>query len=101
MKLEAALDPLGLGGRQQHRDVVAALGVAGGEDLAGRRLAQHPLQRLVTGAPQIGGDADPVDVHVDAERRRRRMIGQPPLLPADLGQDMPWPPNSFGTFIAR
>ena len=31
----AALDPLGLAGRQQHGDVVAGLGVAGGEHLAG------------------------------------------------------------------
>src|SRR5436190_363171 len=36
---EAARDLLGRGGREQDRQVVAALGVAGGEDLARHRLA--------------------------------------------------------------
>ena len=66
--------------------VVAALGVAGGEDLAGGRFLEDPLERLVAGAPEVGGDADPVVVHVDAERGGRRVVGETPRFAGDLGQ---------------
>ena len=97
----AAVHPLGLAGRQQHRQVVAALGVPGGEDLARHRLLQQPVERAVAAAPEIGGRPDPVEVHVDAERGRRRVIGEAALLAADLGQVRPRPPSSCGTGIVR
>ena len=52
---EAALHALGLAGGQQHRQVVAALGVAGVEHFAGHGFPQHPFQRFVALAPEIGG----------------------------------------------
>ena len=82
----AAVHALGLRGRQQHRDVVAALGVAGREHLSARRLLEQPRERRVAGAPQVGGDARPVEVHVDGERRGRRVVRETPLFADDLGQ---------------
>ena len=49
----------------------------------GRRLLEQPLQRPVAGAPEIGGDAGPVEVHVDRQRRRRGVIAETPLLLRD------------------
>ena len=72
-------DPLGLARRQEDGDVVAALTVAGGEDLARRRLTQHPLAARVAEAVQVGGDAGPVDVHVHRDRGGGRDGGQPAL----------------------
>ena len=82
----AAFDALGLRRREQHRDVVAALGVPGGEHLASRGGLEQPSLRPVAGAPEIGGDAGPVQVHVDRERRRRGVVAEPPLLLRDAGQ---------------
>ena len=83
---EPAVHPLGRAGGQQDRKVVAALGVAGVEHLARHRLLQQPLERAVAAAPQIGDQPDPVEVHVDAERRSGRVIGEPALLAAHLGE---------------
>jgi hypothetical protein len=66
-----AVHALRLRRRQQDGDVVTALGVPRGEDLAGRGALEKPALRSVAGAPEIGGDARPVQVHVDRERRRR------------------------------
>src|SRR5262245_29862004 len=63
---EAAIDPLRLRGREKAREIVAALSMACGEDLARHRLVQHPFQRFVSYAPEIGGNANPVQMHVDA-----------------------------------
>jgi hypothetical protein len=79
-----AVDALGLGGRQEHRDVVAALGVAGRVHLSPDGADQQPLERLVAGPPQVGGHARPVEVHVDAERGRVRVRGEAALLVHDL-----------------
>src|SRR5262249_36034335 len=68
------------------RQVVAGLAVPRREDLARRRLAQHPLQRGVAPAPEIGGHPRPVQGHVGGQRGGRRAIGWPPLLTADNGQ---------------
>jgi hypothetical protein len=85
-ELEAPGNPFGLGRRQQQRDVVATLGVPCREDFTGRRLRQNPLERFVTGAPKIGGDANPVDMHVDAKGGGRRVVGEASLTLAYLGQ---------------
>ena len=82
----AAVDALGLRRREQHRNVVAAFGVAGRENLAPRRRFQQPSQRPIAGAPQVRSDARPVQVHVDRERRRRRVVAKAPLLAHDFGQ---------------
>ena len=79
---EAALHPLGRRGRQQDRQVVAALGVAGGEDLACHRLASGATPATCRPAPQVGGDAHPVEMHVDRQRGGRRVVGEPALLAA-------------------
>jgi len=60
--------------------------VAGGEHLAGGGLLQHPLQRFVAATPEIRSDAGPIEMHVDAERSRRRVVSKAALLPANLGQ---------------
>ena len=65
----AALDPLGAARRQQHGDVVAGLGVAGGEHLAVDRGLEDPAQRRVAGPLELGGDADPVGVHASSPAR--------------------------------
>ena len=60
--------------------------MAGGEHFAGRGLAQQPLVRLVAGAPRVGDEPDPVVVHVEAQRRRRRVLRQPPRLARGVGE---------------
>ena len=85
-ELVTAADLLGLGAGEQHREVVARLGVPRGEDLALRRQLEQPVQRLVAGTPQIGGQTDPVVVHIQCERRRRGVVRQLPRQPADLEQ---------------
>ena len=59
--------------------------MAGGEDLAGHRLVQHPLQRGVAAFAQGARDAGPVQVHVDRHRGCRGAVGEPRLLFAHLG----------------
>ena len=58
-----ALDPLGDTRRQQHRDVVAGFGVAGGDHFAVERGLEDPALRLVPGPIELGGGAHPVGVH--------------------------------------
>ena len=82
----AARRRCGLGDRHEHREVIADLAVAGGEDLAGDGLLEQPLERTIAAAPEIGGQTGPVEVHVDAQSRRRRAVGEAPLLPADAGE---------------
>ena len=82
----AAVHAFGLRGRQQHRDVVAALRMAGREHLSARGLFEQPRERRVAGAPEVGGDARPVEVHVDGERRGGRMVRETTLFADDLGQ---------------
>ena len=78
----APVDALGLRGREEPRDVVAVLGVARGEHLAGRRLLENPLAGLVAAPPEVGRVAHPVVVHVDAERGGGRVEGEPARLEA-------------------
>lgn len=46
------------------------------EDVARGRALEDPLERWVPEAPQVGRDAHPVVVHVQGERRGRRVAGQ-------------------------
>ena len=55
-----------------------------GEDLAGLRLPQEPLQRLVAAAPQVRHETHPVEVHVRRERGRGRAVCQAALFLTDL-----------------
>ena len=82
----AALDPFGPARRQQDRDVVAGLGVAGGEHLAVERGVEHPAQRVVAGPVELGGDADPVRVHGHRQRRRRGVASETALAGGHLGE---------------
>ena len=41
---------------------------------AGRRIFENPLARLVAPAPEIRRIADPVVVHIDTQRGRRRVL---------------------------
>jgi hypothetical protein len=72
--------------RQQDGDVVAALGVAGGEHLTGRRRFEQPQLRQVAGAPEIRGSTGPIEVHVDRQGGGRGVIAEPPLLLRDAGE---------------
>ena len=47
------------------------------QHLPGGGLVENELARVVAGAQQVGGDASPVDVHVDRERGGRGVVGQP------------------------
>ena len=87
----AAVDALGLRRGVEQRQVVARLAVPGREHLAPRALFQHPLQRRVAEAVQVGRDAHPVEVHVGRQGGGRRAVGQAALLAADLGQRHPEP----------
>ena len=82
----AALDALCFRGGEQNRDIVAALRVAGSEDLARRCLTQDPFQRGISAAPKIGGNAEPVKMHVYGKGSRGCVIRQPALLPANFRQ---------------
>jgi hypothetical protein len=85
-ELPAAGDALGLGGRQQQRDVVAGLAVPGREHVTGSGLLQDERHAAIADARHVRGDAGPVEVHVHRDRGRRRDVGQAPLQPADLGE---------------
>ena len=67
----------------------------GGEDLARHRLLQQPFKRTVAPAPQIGDQPDPIEMHVDAERRRRSMIAEPALLATNFGEIESGPAQFF------
>ncbi len=82
----AALDALCVRGGEQNRDIVAALRMAGREDLARRCLPQDPFQRGISATPEISGNAEPVKMHVYGQGSGRGMIRQPALLPANLRQ---------------
>lgn len=84
--LVAAVHALRGGGGKEERQVVARLTVARGEDLPGRGFAQEPLQRAVAHPAHVRRDAGPVEVHVRGQRGRRRPVGKPALLPANLGE---------------
>ena len=82
----AALDPFRPARRQQDRDVVAGLGVSGGEHLAVEGGVEHPAQRAVAGPVELGGDADPVRVHAHRQCRRRRVASEAALAGGHLGE---------------
>jgi len=85
-QLVTALDALRLGGGEQPRNVVAVLGVTGREDLTSGGITKDPLARRIAAAKQIGGDAHPVVVHVDAQRCRWRVHREAPRFARDLGE---------------
>ena len=60
--------------------------MAGCKDLSGGRFAQHPFQRRIPAPPEIGGDPDPVKVHVDRKCGCGCVIGEAALLAAYLRQ---------------
>ena len=90
-EVPAALGALRARGREEQRDVVAGLAVAGGEDVACGRLLEQPGEARVAGAVEVGGDARPVEVHVDRDRGRGRDVGEPALQPSHLGERQPRP----------
>src|SRR5262249_31338575 len=85
VKPVAAVHSLGPGGREQHRKVVPAFTVAGGKDLSCRRLFEDPAEALVAAAPQVGGQAGPVDVHVERQSGGGLPPGPEAVPLADLG----------------
>src|SRR5262249_24516625 len=82
-------DLLRLRSREDNRRLVARLGVTGGEDFSLARQFEDELDRLVAHAPAVGGRADPVVVHVEAERRRRPVAGPASHLARVLGERGP------------
>src|SRR5437588_10106963 len=80
---------------KQHRDVIPALGMTGGEDFAGGGFPEHPLQRLVTGTPEFCGQTYPIKMHIESECSGGRIIGQPALLAAHLWKRQT-PPAQLG-----
>jgi hypothetical protein len=68
----AALDAARGRGGQRHRDVVADLGVPGGEDVAVRDVPDDQVRlTLPPHAVQVGGHAHPVVVHAGRQGRGR------------------------------
>ena len=85
-ELVAAFDLFGLRCREQPWNVVAMLGMPGGKHFACGRLLEDPLDRFVATPPQVRSVADPVVVHVERERGRRRVHRELPCLASDFGQ---------------
>ena len=83
---EAAVDAARRGERVPQHEVVARLAVAEREQLAGRGIPQHPVERGVAALGEHPRDPDPDQVHVDAERRRRRVRGEQSLIARGLEQ---------------
>jgi hypothetical protein len=69
--------------------------MARGEDLPGFGFLQQPLERAIAAAPEVGGVSDPVMVHVEADRGRRRELRQPAGLASDLDEVHPRPTELF------
>ena len=69
-----------------YHDVVAGLGVTGGEHLAGQGGLEDPAQRGVARLLQLDGDPDPVRVHGHGQRGGGGVAGEPPLARRQLGQ---------------
>ena len=86
VNLIAAGHLFGLRDRHEDRRLVAALGMPGREHFALGRVSKNPFADLSPARQLIGGVADPVVVHVDAQRGRGRVLGQPPRLARDLGE---------------
>ncbi len=78
-ELPPSLDPLRACRREEQRDVVAGLAVAGSEHVACGRLLEEPAEARVAGAVELRGDTRPVEVHVDRERGRGSDVGEPAL----------------------
>ena len=82
----AAVDALGDARREQDGDVVAGLGVAGGDDLAVDGGFEEPALRGVAGPFELGGRADPVGVHRHRQRGGRGVAREAPLAGRHLGE---------------
>ena len=90
-ELPASLDPLRARRREEQRDVVAGLAVAGSEHVACGRLLEEPGEARVAGAVELRGDTRPVEVHVDRDRGRGSDVGEPALQPSHLCERQPRP----------
>ena len=75
--LIATLDALCFRRREQTRNVVAMFGVARCENFAGGCIFEDPFAGFVAPACEVGRGPDPVVVHVDAQRGRRRVLCEP------------------------
>src|SRR5689334_5619296 len=82
----AAVHSFCLSRGEQDRNIVAAFRMSSRENLARSGLAQEPLQRVIAAAPQIGGNAYPIQMHVHGQGGGWSVIGEPPLLAANLGE---------------
>jgi hypothetical protein len=83
---ETPLDGFDLRQRIPQHEIVARLAVAEREQLAGLGIPQHPLETRVSAVVQHAGDADPDEVHVDAEGGRGRMRREQPLVARGVEQ---------------
>ena len=54
--------------------------MAGGKDFPSGGVAQNPFQGMVSSAPEIGGNAHPIKVHVHGECGGGRVVCQAALL---------------------
>ena len=66
-------------------------GVARGEHFAGRCIFEDPLARLVASAPEVRRVADPVVMHVNAQRGRWRVLGEQTRFARNLRERHPQP----------
>ncbi len=81
-----AVDPLGGRERVPQHQVVAGLAEAEGEQLAGLRIREHPVEARVAALVQHPRDAGHHEVHVDRERGRRGVGAEQALVADDLEQ---------------
>src|SRR5204863_5082479 len=61
----AAVDAFSFGGRIDEGNLTAALSVPGGIYFSLDCSFEQPLQRFVACAPEVSGDAGPIQVHVE------------------------------------
>lgn|GEM_PF-4245132 len=82
--------------RAEHHQVVAGLGAAEREHLAGGRVAQHELHRRVAARHEERREPRDDQVHVRRERGRRCGTGEPHLLARDLLERQPGTAEPLG-----
>ena len=85
-ELPATGNALGLRSRQEDWHVVAAFAVAAAQDVSSGGFLEDRLHAVVAHAYHVGGEAGPVEVHVDGDGGGGRVVGELALELHHLGE---------------